>query len=80
MWYSPTEWFGEDGSRVYVNEAGQIVDPSADGSMPGYCFPVQDYFSNVTSTSIPATNSCIHHFGSGFHALSSTPSQQYSRG
>lgn len=52
MWYSPTEWFGEDGSRVYVNEAGQIVDPSIDGSMPGYCFPVQDYFSNVTSTSI----------------------------
>ena len=52
MWYAPTEWFAEDGSRIYVNGLGEIVDAAADGAMPGYCFPVQKYFSNATATDI----------------------------
>ena len=52
MWYSPTEWFAADGSRVYVNGAGEIVDASAEGAMPGFCFPVQKYYSNVSVSEI----------------------------
>lgn len=52
MWYAPTEWFAEDGSRIYVNGLGEVVDAAADGAMPGYCFPVQKYFSNATATDI----------------------------
>ena len=52
MWYSPTEWFAADGSRIYVNGAGEIVDPSAEGAMPGFCFPVQKYYSNVSVSEI----------------------------
>ena len=52
MWYSPTEWFAADGSRVYVNGAGEIVDASAEGAMPGFCFPVQKYYSIVSNSEI----------------------------
>ena len=45
MWYSPEQWL-ENGYPVYVDEQGRRTDT---GGIPAYRFPVQDYYSNVTS-------------------------------
>ena len=41
-WYSPTAWV-ENGSQVYVNEEGQVVES---GGMPAYTFPVKRYLNS----------------------------------
>lgn len=47
-WYSPTAWV-ENGSQVYVNEEGQVVES---GGMPAYTFPVNRYLnSNISEKS-----------------------------
>jgi len=50
-WYNPIAWV-ENGSQVYVNERGEIVDSSTEGSMPAYTFNVRRYLnSNNTEKS-----------------------------
>ncbi|MBB3895240.1 SusC/RagA family TonB-linked outer membrane protein [Bacteroides pyogenes] len=51
-WYSPVPWI-ENGSQVYVNELGEIVDT---GGMPAYRFPVQKYYSNNTISAVQNYN------------------------
>lgn len=39
-WYAPVAWYDEAGDRVYVDEAGNIVE---DGGMEGFRFPMNEY-------------------------------------
>ncbi|GAB3008370.1 TonB-dependent receptor [Niabella terrae] len=45
-WYKPVEWFDENGDRVYVDEEGNITDT---GGIPGFRFPVGEYFGKAQS-------------------------------
>ncbi len=52
-WYSPTAWT-RNGLQVYVDEqTGQIVD---EGGIPAYMFPVQSYYSNVSTSYVQYYN------------------------
>jgi len=45
-WYSAIPWVDENGDRVYVDSAGNIVDV---GGMPGWRFPLSNYVTKENS-------------------------------
>ena len=54
-WYSPVLWT-ENGSQVYVNEQGEVVDT---GGIPAYSFPMQKYYSNNTISAVQNYNKAV---------------------
>ncbi|GAB3413033.1 SusC/RagA family TonB-linked outer membrane protein [Niabella aquatica] len=45
-WYSAIPWVDDNGNRVYVDSAGNIVN---EGGMPGYRFPLSNYVTKENS-------------------------------
>jgi TonB-linked SusC/RagA family outer membrane protein len=56
MWYAPVPWKTDAGYQIYVDDDGRITDT---GGVPAYCFPVEDYYSNVTTSYVQNYNKTV---------------------